>query len=217
MIKAIFLDFDGLIVDTESAIYEVFKKWFRTNNNIELVIDEFLLCVGADDDVLFDTLDKKHNIKIDREKFSNEVYDEVAFVCQDLEPRDGIIKLIKETKSLGIKLAVVTPSYRSKIISHLNRLNIIQYFDGLITREDVELAKPNPEPYLRGLEVLDVSKDEALIFEDSVNGIISGVNAGIKVIAYPNEITKYGDLSKAYFIVNDMVDFSILDYISKLN
>ena len=64
----------------------------------------------------------------------------------------------------------------------LNHFCIAQYFDVIITGEDVKFGKPNPEVYLKALEKLNIKNDQAIVFEDSEVGCLAAYDAGINYI-----------------------------------
>ena len=68
----------------------------------------------------------------------------------------------------------------------------------MLTRENFVASKPDPEPYLRGLERLGLPGDSVLAVEDSPRGVISATDAGMRCVAIPTELTRVGDFSRAY-------------------
>lgn len=87
--------------------------------------------------------------------------------------------LLKEL-FISYKLAVVSSSYRSEVEPPLIRAGIIQYFQFLITGEDVQHFKPSPEPYL--LAANRIGARRPLVIEDSEAGVASGRAAGFEVL-----------------------------------
>jgi putative hydrolase of the HAD superfamily len=75
--------------------------------------------------------------------------------------------------------------------AHARRLGIFHYFDHVICADDVApgRTKPNPDIFLKALEQLDVPNDEAVVFEDSINGVLAARRAEIFVVAVPNPLT----------------------------
>lgn len=72
MLKAIVMDFDGIVIDTEVVWYEIFKEWFKTKQNYDLSIEEFLQCVGSNVDDLFRELNRTEQMDINRQDFEAE-------------------------------------------------------------------------------------------------------------------------------------------------
>lgn len=209
MLKAIIMDFDGLIIDTEVIWFDIFAEWFRRNLQYELEMKDFLICVGSSSEDLFCSLEELHGWTIDRDQFDQETLDTFIERSRLLEPKDGVVAFIQTAKRLGLKLALATSAKRLKPVTHLTRLELLDYFDILVTAEDVERIKPYPDLFLKAAEDLGVNKNEVLIIEDSNNGLISGRNAGMRVVVVPNEVTKHSAFEDYYTKVNSLKDIDL--------
>ena len=94
-------------------------------------------------------------------------------------------------------------------MAHLSRLDLVRYFDFILTSEDVEKVKPQPDLFLLALSKLKISPGEAVVFEDSPNGITAARTAGIYVIAVPNDITRWMDTSHANLEVPSFTEIDL--------
>lgn len=119
--------------------------------------------------------------------------------------------LFNRLYSDGYKLALATMSHNTEAYKVLEVMNIREKFDFILTRDDVEHGKPNPEIYLKAIELLAVPKEECLIIEDSVNGIKAAIDAGIPVFAVTNSIThksvNEAQLLSQDYVINDTSNF----------
>jgi beta-phosphoglucomutase len=93
-----------------------------------------------------------------------------------------IIELLNAIKSEKLSLALVTASERSTTHLFLSELNLIHYFDHIITREDTERSKPDPMPYLLSFSKMDIRPENAVIFEDSDTGYKAATSSGANVL-----------------------------------
>ncbi len=211
------MDFDGVIVDTEVIWFEIFTEWFKKNRNYDLTIEEFLVCVGAHSGELFNMLEKEHKIIIDRNKFDEETRQNFIVKSENLLPKEGVFEFIKSIKNENILLALATSSSRKKPITHLKRLNIIQYFDVIVTSEDVEKIKPYPDLFNKAIEKLGVKKEEAIIVEDSANGLLAGNNADIKTIVCTNSVTKHSTFQNYYSKVDSLEKIDLQNILKKFD
>jgi beta-phosphoglucomutase-like phosphatase (HAD superfamily) len=100
--------------------------------------------------------------------------------------------------------------------THLGRVNLTDDWDAVVCREDAPRAKPAPDLYLRAVELLGVAPDEALAFEDSPNGITAAKEAGLWVVAVPNELTASGDLSRADCRVSTCAELSLVELLQRI-
>jgi beta-phosphoglucomutase-like phosphatase (HAD superfamily) len=90
---------------------------------------------------------------------------------------------------------------------HLERLEQTVGWDAIVTADrDSSRAKPNPTMYLEALDLLDVAADEAIVFEDSPNGIAAARAAGIFVVGIPNDVTRDAGLHDADLVADSLAD-----------
>ncbi|RBP92422.1 putative hydrolase of the HAD superfamily [Cytobacillus firmus] len=191
MIKAVIFDFDGTIVDTESLWYEVFKQVLFEDYEFELHLEDFAKGIGTTDDILFDYIDSKLGIQMNRESIQEKT--EKAFQSQRdiLILREGIQDLIEKCTEKGLKLGVASSSGRVWVKHYLDHFGIEGHFQTIKTKEDVEKVKPDPALYIKALEEIGVEPEESLAIEDSVNGSLAAVQAGMHCAAVPNDVTHF--------------------------
>nr|KJB25390.1 hypothetical protein B456_004G189000 [Gossypium raimondii] len=101
---------------------------------------------------------------------------------EKLPPIKGLYKLTKWIDDRGLKRAAVTNAPKPNAELMISKLGLKDFFNVVILGSDCERAKPYPDPYLKALEVLKVSKDHTFVCEDSVSGIKAGVAAGMPVV-----------------------------------
>jgi len=130
----------------------------------------------------------------------------------------GVMKIIQEAKLLNVKLAVASSSPHSWVDTHAKRLGIFEYFDKVICADDIAAGrtKPNPDLFLLALEQLKVRKDEAIVFEDSPNGVKAARSAGIFVVAVPNPVTSLLSLENANLTLTSLTDLSLPELLNKV-
>ncbi len=208
MLKTIIMDFDGLIVDTEVVRYQIYVEWFRKNKNYEMSVQEFLICVGSEAEELFKSLDSR-GIHVDREIFARDTQQRFIEESTKLPAKPGVEDFLRTAKKQGIVIALATSSTRKKPETHLNRLNLMKYFDLLVTAEDVQRIKPAPDLFLKTAEKAGCTVEECLVIEDSLNGLKAGLNANMRVLVVPNDVTKYCDFQGEYLMVNSLEDVDV--------
>lgn len=129
----------------------------------------------------------------------------------------------KTAKELGYITGLATISYKEQIRKVTRILNLNLHFDHLLTRDGVEKGKPDPEIYLKMLNIIGIEPYEAIVIEDSVSGIRAAQTAGIIVFGVTNDISRKavnqsGTLHEK-FIVNDPSEIveRVFQYIEILN
>ncbi|WP_405946853.1 HAD family hydrolase [Streptomyces prunicolor] len=116
---------------------------------------------------------------------------------------DGVVDTLAEL-STYVRMAIVTTAKRADFDIIHEKRQIRQFVDFVIVREDYELAKPHPEPYLAGLKRFSATREETLVVEDSTRGLTSAVAAGIECAVVHNEFTKTNDFSQASYRIDSL-------------
>lgn len=94
----------------------------------------------------------------------------------------GIIPFLQHLEENRVKTAVVTSAPGENADYILNRLSIYDYFDAILDSSHVTNGKPDPEPYQNAAKAIGFEASQCIVFEDSVSGVKSGLNAGAKVV-----------------------------------
>jgi len=119
--------------------------------------------------------------------------------------RPGIVDYIAAAERRGLRRAIVSSSSRPWIDMHLKRLEQAVGWDAILTADhDPRRAKPNATMYLEALGLLGVGAGEAVVFEDSPNGVRAAKAAGIFVVAVPNAVTRDFGLDEADLVVESL-------------
>ena len=120
------------------------------------------------------------------------------------------VEAVLETLSQTHQMAIITTSKRADFnIIHSQR-NIVGYMDFVLAREDYALSKPNPEPYLTGLERFGAQAQECLVIEDSQRGLQAALAAGIDCVIVHNDFTAGHDFTGARYRVNTIAELPAL-------
>jgi len=125
-----------------------------------------------------------------------------TFRESDLGPIGGIPELLAMLKNAGVKTAVASSSSLALIRLVLDKLRIAEFFDALITGEDVANSKPEPDIFLAAAKALGSPPESCAVVEDSANGVLAAKRAGMYCIAYKNPTSGEQDLSPADIIIH---------------
>jgi HAD superfamily hydrolase (TIGR01509 family) len=125
----------------------------------------------------------------------------------------GVEDILSSAKTHNIKLGVASSSNLEWVAGNLTRLGLLKYFDVIHTSDDVVNTKPDPALYLLTLKSLDLSPREAIVLEDSPNGVSAAKDAGIFTIAVPNLLTTNLNLDHADLILTSLAETSLGDLI----
>jgi HAD superfamily hydrolase (TIGR01509 family) len=101
-------------------------------------------------------------------------------------------------------MGVVTSSQRGHFEIIHAATGLLRYFDFVLTREDYENSKPDPEPYLAGIAKTGFSAHECIAVEDTPRGLTAATGAGLKCVVIPNALTIGGDFTTAHQVLRDI-------------
>ena len=202
-IQGLLLDFDGVVVD---SMKNHFKSWSKAFKLFDIYIDElsFYLLEGQGIDIIAHNLAEKYGLNKDEKKrvLVSKIRDYYQHEKVSFFP--GFIEFLNKVKQQDLKVAVVTGGNKNRVMPVVED-HLSGYFEAIITYDDVQNGKPNPEPYLKGAEKLNLIPENCLVIENAPLGIESAKKAGCTVIALTSTLPeKY--LLKADFIVDSFYD-----------
>jgi HAD superfamily hydrolase (TIGR01509 family) len=219
-VKALIFDFDGLILDTETPDYEVWQTIYR-EHGFELPQEEWGKIIGGYGLSDFDAAEHLSVLsqgRLDSASLRDRhrLESHAMTLAQSLLP--GVMDYLHEAKRLALKLAIASSSPHSWVDTHSKRLGVFEYFDKIICADDVAVGrtKPNPDLFLLALDLLKVRKNEAIVFEDSPNGIRAAKSAGIFVVAVPNPVTAQLSIENANLTLRSLADLSLSELLNKV-
>lgn len=215
--RALVLDFDGLILDTETA---VFGAWQHVFESFDLTFDraEWLNGIGTDSQN-FDPMDQLRSHtggSLDPDAIHARRRNWVESFLEELDPMPGVRQLLEDAARLNLSTAVASSSPRDWVEPHLRRIGLEHHFEAIVTRDDVDRAKPHPDLYLRALDRLGAGAGEAIAIEDSENGVTAARAAGMACVAVPGPMTLEMDFSHASLVLPTLADQTLASLIDQL-
>ncbi len=204
---AVLFDFDGVLVDTEWAIYQSWRRMFEAHDH-PLPLEIYTRCIGSD----FATWSPKTHL----EQLTGKAFDwhdldarrqqEIMANLQGAGPMPGAVGLLEKLSAAAIPLAVVSSSSHHWVDGWLERLRLDAYFRTTVCRGDAPRIKPAPDLYLEAARRLAVQPEECLVIEDSGNGLASAKAAGMRAWIVPNRVTRCLDFAAADRICRSLAE-----------
>lgn len=197
-LRVVLFDFDGILVDTEWAIYQAWCRCFEAEG-CDLPLSLYTRCIGSD----FATWSPKTYLEeltgktFDWEALDRERQQEIVHELSDEGLMDGVHDLIDVLRTREISLGVVSSSSHHWVDGWLDQLDIRQHFDHVVCRGDAPRIKPAPDLWLEAARRFAMPPGHCLAIEDSHNGLISAQEAGMPVWVVPNRVTSVLDFSAA--------------------
>ena len=200
--KYILFDHDGVLVDTEVWYFRAGQRALA-ELGVTLDKEQYLRDMSKG----LGTWTQARAAGIDEETISRQREVRDAYYQEYLRTEaieiDGVVNTLAEL-SKYVRMAIVTTAKRVDFEIIHEKRQIRQFMDFVLVREDYELAKPHPEPYLTGLKRFGATKDETLVVEDSSRGLNSAVAAGIDCVVVDNDFTRAQDFSPARYRINTL-------------
>ena len=200
MIKAIFWDNDGVLVDTEELYYRATIQVLKDSGFFLSRSDYIDICLrngGSAFEIIKGQGLSKEQLRQQR----NDLY--ASYLREDSVLNHGVAEVLRALKS-KYKMAIITSSRKVHFDIIHRSTKILDCFDFILTREDYTCAKPHPEPYLLALAKSGFSKEQCIIVEDSERGLRAARAAGMGCYIIPNGLTRDGDFRGAVKVLKNV-------------
>ena len=204
MIEAVLWDNDGVLVDSEALFFNLTRAAFAQEGveldsvywGIEYLgnarhSSEIARELGLAPELIGPMIDRRNEVFVERLRHPVPLLPRVRETIEALAGR-------------RTRLALVTGSPRDKIELMHSTTGLLDYFEAIVTEDDVRQPKPHPEPYLKALHILGLDAGRCLAVEDSRRGLMSAHAAGIACIIVPNSLTRVQEFEQAVAIEEDV-------------
>ncbi|MCO7519060.1 MULTISPECIES: HAD-IA family hydrolase [unclassified Pseudomonas] len=179
MLTALLFDLDGTLTDTDTLHLQAFRQLLHEHDGRQLTQEQFDTQVSGRSNgllfaELFPALDAAQCLALAERK-------EALFrqLSPHLEPMPGLLRLLDFAQRQGIGMCVVTNAPRLNAEHMLGAMGLGERFEHVLVADELARPKPDPLPYLTGLQCLAAQAGQALAFEDSLPGVEAAVAAGI--------------------------------------
>jgi len=203
-IKTVLFDLDGTIIDTNELIIESFKYTIERHLGYIIKPEDVTPYFGEPLPITLKRFSQdKWELMLDTYRQYNEFnHDKYTKIRKDVK------EALEFMHKKGIKMGIVTSKRRELAIRGLRIFDLEKYFKVIVALEDTEKHKPNPDPILKALELLNANKEETLMVGDSPYDILCASNAGVKSAAVKWTILPFNLLEEAKpdYVINDMLE-----------
>ncbi|MBN1465844.1 HAD family phosphatase [candidate division KSB1 bacterium] len=210
--KAIILDMDGVLIDTETLVFDVFRAVFAPFN-IDLSNDYQYKFIGQPFSNNLVDIRRDFGIDFDkqlvRDRFDR-IYEEMLR-ASPLTVQNGIREIVQDAHKNGIKMALCTTSTWHHVEAVFAKVredsfDPAHFFNVVVTGDSVARKKPHPEPYLVAAARLGESPRDCLVIEDSISGVQSAKAAGCFCVALRQPYNRHISFAAADLVVENLVD-----------
>ena len=204
--EAVIFDMDGVLIDSEPLWKIAMEKVF-SDLGCKLSKNDFQRTVGLRIDEVINYWNKDQNLGVaDEKSVEDDIINRmIELVRENPIPLTGVMETLEYLSKNKLKIGLATSSPNQLLQAVLDGLKIDHFFDVAHSAEFEEFGKPHPAVYLETAKKLNVDSNKCLVIEDSLNGIISGMSAKMKVICIPEKThLKEPRLKVADFMFEDM-------------
>lgn len=217
MVSGIIFDMDGVLIDSERQSNEGWL-WAAGQLGVDMpmwLIDSFK---GAPAELCCKFFDDYYKGVIDyweaKELRTQHVYK--IRETEGIPVKKGVKDIFEYIRNNGLKCAVATSTRRESAEKTLHEIGVWDYLDAVVYGDEVERGKPEPDIFLRAAKAIGVNPSEAVVVEDSINGIKAGYAAGMRVVHIPDTIAIDDDIRKLTYIVCDDLN-GLIDVVESIN
>ena len=209
--EAVIFDMDGVLIDSEPIHVGIEKLLF---NKLGIDVSETVhrSYMGASNEFMYSDLRSRFNLSESVTELidSDELFRSDYFQRLDTIPaNDGLISLLGQIKTAGLKLAVATSSSPEIADLLLNKCGIASFFDAIVTTSEAGKSKPSPDVYLLAAKKIGVSPEDCIVFEDSPNGLLSAKSAGMFCVVIQSDSELIQKLSKADYLIQSFTEITL--------
>tara|TARA_Y100000758_G_scaffold285027_1_gene234856 strand:- start:616 stop:1275 length:660 start_codon:yes stop_codon:yes gene_type:complete len=214
-IRAVLFDFDGLLANTEPLHFETFLKVLAENDVRLPPGTEQSDFTGIHDRASFRKAFRKAGRSIEPDLVEELVDRKSALYLEEagkIELFEGVRELLDSIPA-GLPYTIASGGRRMDILAVLRRHGLAERFPAFVCGDDVDKSKPDPECFLKGLELLredeagDLDPESCLTFEDSFRGIEAAKNAGMQCVAVTHSYAA-AELSKADRVLDSLLEWN---------
>jgi HAD superfamily hydrolase (TIGR01509 family) len=207
---ALVLDFDGTVLDTETALYRAWSElWAEHGEELDLAHWQAVIGTDSDDDP-WEALEERVARPLDatlrdrRRRRRDEL-------LHALDPRPGVLDWLAEAEQLGVPVGVASSSPAEWVDGHLCRLGLRGRFGHLACVDGVLPAKPDPTSYRTACQGLGAEPALSVAVEDSPHGVAAAVDAGLFTVAVPHALTEALDFARADLVIDSLERLTLGD------
>ncbi|WP_025841492.1 HAD family hydrolase [Asaia platycodi] len=214
-VRGVIFDMDGLLLDSETLAMEAL---ICAGRDLDCELSRFFCerMIGVPEDGCAALLRDTYGDAFPSERFFALQTEHLRHFIDSgrLAIKPGVVPLLDLLDARHIPRAIATSSGRDRTEDQLRRVSLYDRFDAIVSRDDVTQGKPAPDPYLVAASRIGVDPELCLALEDSTNGAIAALAAGMRVIVVPDLIQPADEVrEKVLAIVRDL--FVARDYVMR--
>ncbi|MGE5532279.1 MAG: HAD family hydrolase [Bacteroidota bacterium] len=187
MTWALIFDVDGVVADTEALNARASVLMFQELYGVSVQAADFQPFIGTGDERYVEGVVEQYGVQIDTQAAIDRRAENFFKLLQDepLPAAPGVLEIVQDARQdPEVKLAIATSGQKAKQFPVIEGAGLkLEWFDAVITGDDVDRKKPDPQIYLRTAERLGLAPDRCIVFEDAPAGVEAAKAAGMACVA----------------------------------
>ena len=189
MIETVLFDMDGVLIDTEEVITKAAILCLK-EYGITAQPSDFLPFTGMGEKKFIGGVSEKYGLNFEQ-KMIERTYDIYDTIANEVKVFEGVVATLQTVKDLGCKIAVCSSAHRRKVLTNFMVMGVsVDFFDAVVTAEDVVNKKPAPDVFLLGAKKTNTNPENCMVVEDAISGVQAGKAAKALVTAITTSFIK---------------------------
>jgi HAD superfamily hydrolase (TIGR01509 family) len=212
MKQCVIFDLDSVIIDSVSIHLACEREMFRLMG-ITLTAEEYNSLVGLTDKEMWQRIEQTYPLPIQIPEIiqlKKVLYMEYLKQETSIQPTPYAWEFIAELHDNGLFLAIASSSSVEQINYILDSFRLKGFFQCIVSAEDINTGKPDPEIFLKAADLLSVNPKACIVIEDLQNGVKAAKKAGMKCIGYLNRNRPVQELREADLVINSFSEISVV-------
>jgi len=209
----VLFDMDGVIFDSETVSVQCWRR-AAAELGLEGIDSVYTRCVGTNIASSKAILTEAYGARVNPAAFltlTNRFYDE-ACAADGLPVKPGAPEILRALKAADVPMAIASSTSRDYVTRELREAGLLPYFDAVICGDMVTKSKPDPEIFLKAAAALGVQPCNAVVIEDSYNGIRAAAAGGMKAVMVPDMLPPTDEMRRLAEIILPSL-YEVKDYL----
>lgn len=204
-INAVIFDLDGVIFFSEPLSHKAWNAFLQTRGE-HLSLEEYAQLIGKDSQFSVGLVRKQKGLDLPPEDILREVWEnKLGILREEAQPAPGVIDLLDALQARGVRIGLGSNSKRTYVDLALETMHLKNYFEVVVTADEVQSGKPAPDIYLQAAAALDQDPEHCLVIEDSPSGVLAAQKAGMRCVALPNPALHGAEFPQTYASYPDLI------------
>ncbi len=205
--KSIIFDMDGVIFDSERAVYNIWRELAEKYGFAEDLYEVYIKCIGVNSASTRKIFTEHYGSGFpydEYQKESSKMYRD-RYDGGNLPLKPGIEDLLIYLKNKGYKIAIASSTRTERVRMQIEEADLIKYFDIIVGGDMVTRSKPAPDIFLKAAEELNAEPSQTYVIEDSFNGIKAAYEGGFIPVMVPDMLPPDDEMrDKASYIFDTL-------------